>query len=216
MPRPHFSRFTFDTNYKVGYAETDDPRVVAILERDDYAYPPDYDSQAPALLGNEWGSRAHFTAIGHTSDVTDAWLKAFRESYDDDYADRFVSIFYGATAHHLRSSSDRYTWAVTFDTPDWRTAMGIDTETTLDRDNLSGEVSAYLDGDVYGIGYAVSTTRTTTETAIDLDDPAQGWETTMECYGFYGDDYAAESSLAFEHGGPTLSPFLDGTNPVTA
>ena len=60
---------------------------------------------------------------------------------------------------------------------------------------------------VYGIGYAVLPERTTHETPIEYDD----FEETIECWGFYGDDYAHEAALRFDHGRPDLPPMLDGT-----
>ena len=205
-------------DWQVQYHETDDPRILAVIRMDSEPESPDYDAQAPAVIGYEWGRRANTRTIGwndrtgtHADPVADAWLKARNEYDDEDLADRFVRIFHGVRAiHHLRSSVDQYSWAVVFDDPAWRDAMGITPETVLDRDNLASEVQAYLDGDVYGIGYAVFPERTTHETPVEYDD----FEELIECWGFYGDDYAREAALRFDCGRPDLPLMLDGTEPT--
>lgn len=213
-PKPTLD-WNWDNDYNLAYAETDDPRVLAVIQRDEYPSAPDYDAQAPTLMAYDYGSRANFTQIGGKSDAPDGWLRARQQWQDDDLADRFVRIFYGVRAvHHLSSSIDRYSWGLVFDADDWRTDMGIEPTTELDRDNLCSEVDAYFDGAVYAVGYAVSHTRTTTEIPVDLDDPDQGWDTTLECWGFYGEDYAKESAEAFDHGGPDLDLMLDHTDPA--
>ncbi|MGN6325804.1 hypothetical protein [Pseudolysinimonas sp.] len=216
-----------EANDRTLWHETDDPRMVAVVTLDPEPSAPDYDATAPTLIGYEWGTRANFTAIGWAQPVPvgadtiqDAWQRARAEhpygvtrTVDaEEYADRFVRIFHGATVHHLRSTVDQYTWAVVFDTPEWREAMGIDRDATLDRDNLTADVQAYLDGDVYGIGWAVNDARVDDET--DIPDDLSGWDETIECWGFYGQEYAAESALAFEYGRPTLHPLMAGTAPA--
>ena len=208
-------------DWQVQYHETDDPRLLAVIRVDSEPESPDYDAQAPTVIGYEWGRRADTRTIGWSpqlfrgsaNTVADAWLKARNEYEDEDLADRFVRIFHGVRAiHHLRSSVDQYSWAVVFDDPAWRDAMGIPRATVLDCDDVASEVQAYLDGDVYGVGYAVFAERTTHETPIEYDD----FEETIECWGFYGDNYARETALRFDYGRPDLPPMLDGTEPGAA
>ena len=208
-------------DWQVQYHETDDPRILAVIRMDSEPESPDYDAQAPTIIGYEWGRRADTRTIGWSprlfhgsaNTVADAWLKARNEYEDEDLADRFVRIFHGVRAvHHLQSSADQCSWAVVFDDPAWRDAMGIPDTATLDRDDVASEVQAYLDGDVYGIGYAVLPERTTHETPVEYDD----FEELIECWGFYGDNYAREAALRFDMGRPDLPLMLDGTEPGAA
>ncbi|MBG6106580.1 hypothetical protein [Frigoribacterium sp. CG_9.8] len=205
-------------DYTIRWAETEDPRVLLVMMLDSEPSSPDYDGQAPTLMAYEYGSRADFTQIGGKSDIPDAWERAFKEWRDEALADRFVRIFHGVRAvHHLSSSVDRYSWAIVFDAPDWRADMGIEDSTELTRDDLSSDVEAYLDSDVYGIGYAVSTTRTTTELPVDFagDTPtAQDWDMTIECWGFYGQDYAQSEAESGNYTSTDLPPMLDHTDPA--
>lgn len=202
--------WTWADNYCTAWAETDDPRVLAVIQRDDMADSPNYDSTPPTLIGYEWGSRADFTTIGGKSNAPDAWLRA-RKEWDEDTADRFVRIFYGVRhVHYLRSSIDQYVWAVVFDAADWREDMGIEPDTELTSEDLTGEVQAYLDNDVYGIGYAVNEGRVTDETPVDFST----FVPELVCWGFYGEKYAMESAIAFEHGRPDLDTLLDWDEPV--
>lgn len=202
--------WTWDDEYSTAWAETDDPRVLAIIQRDDEASSPDYDSTPPTLIGYEWGSRADFTTIGGKSSAPEAWLRA-RNEWDEDTANRFVRIFYEVkTVYYLASSIDRYTWAVVFDAADWREDMGIDPDVELVADDLIVEVQAYLDNDVYGIGYAVNEGRVTDETPVDFST----FNPELVCWGFYGDKYAMQSALDFEDGRPELDTLLDWDEPV--
>lgn len=230
MPQPNFDKFTFDSNYTLGYAETDDPRILAIIERDEHFDLPDGDCFAPAMTGSEWRYGGRFTepvsTVWQDDDAVDAVRRAWDHwGYDfgtyfgdpDSTAARWLRIFHGITVHLVTSSSDQYAHVWVIDSPAFRTAMGIDPAMPTD-EAVKGDVETWqaaLDGDVYGIGYAVSHSRTTTETPVDLDDPAQGWEVNFDCWGFFGDEYAATSALSFDYGNPDLHPMLDGTDPAT-
>lgn len=212
--------WTDSPNYDYAYAETSDPRVIAIIERDNDATEPPYDDgQAPTLYGYDYGSRANYTPVDRAdTGIPDAYIKAI-EVFDEDTAQRFLRIFYGVTAYHyIRSSHDQYSYAHVWDAPAWREHNGIPTPSTetptpivFTRDQLAGEQSAYLNGDVYGVGYAVNPARVTTETPIGIDplnDPSFDWELTIECWGFYGDEYAKETAAEFTYGEPQLPAML--------
>lgn len=199
------------SGYEVAFLETDDPRVVAVLHVDHDGQAPDYDAQAPTVLLHGYGSRAESSVIGGKSDVPDAWLRAFRHSYDAEFADRYVSMFYGAKAHHVSSCIDQYAWGVVFDAPDWRADMGIAPETELSWTNVAHDVSAYLDGEVYGIGYAVLESRVTDEIPVlELWDEFYA-NLEIQCWGYFGDDYAAQAAADFEAGRPNLPTLMPGT-----
>jgi hypothetical protein len=196
-------------DYRQAWAPTADPRVVAVvMADDDNAEAPDYDATVPTILGYEWGSRANLTTIGGSSRVPDAWIRARSEhpygigKLDaDQYADRFVRAFYGASAIHYRSQIDQYTWAVSFNDPAWRELVGCPDDASPE--DLIGEVRAYLDGEVFGIGYAVCEGRVDAE--IDIPDDLEGFEVTMTCWGFYGEDYAKRSALDRDQEWPEAS-----------
>lgn len=207
--------FDFDDHYEVATCPTDDPRLVALIHRDSQAGPPD-GCGFQALLGYEWGSRADFTHIGDRcvgTDVTDAWERAYQEG-GEEFANRFVRVFCGADVFTTRSTIDQYTWAVIFMTPDLRKHCGIplDREINTSDDIDGGEVQAYLDADVYGIGWAFNPHRTTTETPVPSADEiltAEGWAHDFTCWGFYGYDWACQAALEFEHGRPDMDTLMD-------
>lgn len=217
MSTPTFNQFEFDSDYRIGYAETDDPRVLAIIERDDadlsLADLFDGDAINP-IYTREYGRSDLVFAGGYDDDtVAKAWTRAYQHlGYDDNAADRFVRIFHGATVAHTSGGYRPDFEVIVFDTPDYREHIG-DTPDNVSQDaadDTADEVRRALDGGVYGIGYAVSATRTTTETPIDLDDPDQAWELTIECWGLIGDEYAASEAIAFAYGDPRdeLTPLL--------
>jgi hypothetical protein len=196
-------------DWRYAYAPTNDPRVLAVIEQQqEDVEPPDYEATPPTVIGYDYGERANFSTIGGTSEVTDAWLRARQVNPyaypDEEFADRFVRIFYGAEPIHLSSSVDRYTWAVVFNDPSWRERVGCPDD--ADENNLTSEVRSYLDGEVYAVGWAVREGRVMEDDApINLDD----YTVDIQVYGFYGEEFAKESAASFEHGEPTLSPLLE-------
>lgn len=193
-------------DYSMAWSATGDPRIVAVIQRDDDDNPPD--CGAPTLLIYGYGSRAQFTDVGESDNgACLGWINAYRHA-GEDFANRFVSVFYGATIHHLSSSIDRYAWAIVFDSPEWRADCGIEPGAELSRDDIAGDMQAWLDGDVYAIGYAVIESRITDELPFDIDAA----EVTIESYGYFGDDYAMLAALDFECGSPDLETLIDWSN----
>lgn len=203
--------FEWNCDYTRAIAPTPDPRILAVIEVETYPERPDWD-HAPTIYGYEYGSRAHLTTSGWTdSALTDYLQRAYREWGEDWQTIERAFRIIGAPIHHLSSSIDRYSWAVVIDSPAWRDAMGIPQNRALTSDDLASDVAAYLDGEVYGIGYAVNPARVTDETeypSADDIDTADGWTIDMTCWGFYGQSYAQESALTLEHGGPMLPELL--------
>ena len=198
--------WNWSDDYSMAWSATGDPRIAAVIQRDDNAPAPDFG--APALLAHGYGSRAQFTDAGESDNGARlGWINAYRHA-GEDFATRFVSVFYGATIHHLSSSIDRYAWAIVFDSPEWRADYEIELDAELSRDDIAGYIAAYLDGDVYAIGYAVIESRVTDELPFDIDAA----EVTIECGGFYGAEYAMHSALDFDHGSPDLETLIDWSN----
>lgn len=200
------SDFTWNDDYTMAWAPTSDPRVAAVIQRDEFAQLADWG--APTLLVYGYGSRAQFTDVVESDNGARlGWINAYRHA-GEDFANRFVSVFYGATIHHLSSSIDRYAWAIVFDSPEWRADHEIELDTELSRDDIAGDVAAYLNGDVYAIGYAVIESRVTDELPFDIDAA----EVTIESYGYFGDDYAMRAALDLEYGSPDLETLIDWSN----
>lgn len=200
------SSFTWSDDYKMAWAPTADPRVAAVIQRDDNAPAPDFG--APALLAHGYGSLVHFEESGMSDNgARIGWIEAYGR-WGRSFADRFVSVFYGTTAHYVASSVDQYSWVIVFDCPEWRADCGIELDAELSRDDIAGDVAAYLNGDVYAIGYAVIESRVTDELPFDIDAA----EVTLESYGYFGNDYAMRAALDFECGSPELETLIDWSN----
>jgi hypothetical protein len=218
----NFDKFTSDDSYSVGWAETDDPRLLAVIVRDNNAEAPDGDCFAPAITSSEWWYNERFATPVKSVWEDDAAWSAIRSAWDehgysdDPSADANVQLLdeHGITLHLVRSSIDQYDHVWIVDSPAFRTAMGIEPDADS-ADVVRGDVEtwkAFLDNDVYGVGYATQEARTTHETPVNFAD----FEVEIECWGFYGSEYAATTALAFEHGSPDLHPMLDHTEPKAA
>lgn len=69
------------------------------------------------------------------------------------------------------------------------------------------EWQAALDGDVFGVGWAVNRGRALADDEpIDLDF---GWDVEIECWGVLTEEYAKQSAAAFDYGAPDLPEMLD-------
>lgn len=237
-------RVTWSDDYETGYVETPDPRVLAIIKRDRDSEGPDGDSYAPAVwleYRNGWCSNGAAGATFQDDDSVSAYLEARnRAPYyanrgrnagryaidSEEFAARYMRAFH-ATAVELVTGQDStilllntpaFRAHVGIDNPDGTRSTGADGEPMADSvalslDGESAEFSAWLDGDVYGVGYAVNPARVTEETPVDYSDGS--WEESLECWGFFGEEYALESAIAFEHGAPNLPTLLDFPSDTT-
>lgn len=200
--------------------ETDDPRVVVVIEQDsDSRLSELFDGDAinPIYIHDYQGNgRLEFTGGYDDDAVASAWTAAYnrapywRDTNSSDFADRFVHTFHGAYVSHVTGGYRPDFEILVFDSPGYREHIGDTAENAsqADADSVAQEVSRALDGEVYGIGYATSDAHRTNETPIDLDDPDQDWDVEIACWGLVGDTYATESALALEHGRPSLHPML--------
>lgn len=182
------------------YRATDDPRLLAIIERSSSDTAPDGDGYAPAYRADYRGGWS-LDRAGSGFDDEEA-AEAVARAWDSwgaysETAGRFLRIFHGVTVHEL-SGPSQGDLLVILDTPAHRELTGgsgtSDEYTKGDRDAWR----AYLDGDVWAIGYAVNPLRTTHDEPVDLDD----WTVEIESYGYYGEDSAREAALGLD-GGPT-------------
>lgn len=131
--------------YKTAFATTSDPRVVAVIERDDEygGGHIDGDAYAPAF----YFERGRKSAAGST--YTDAASDEIAEAYAtaryylvnrpyirpkapridvDQVLTRYMRCFFGTTVAEVRSSIDQGTEVTIFNTPSWRKHVGITDE----------------------------------------------------------------------------------------
>jgi len=211
-PRPEYDRINtnwHDTPGAYGFAgdrqfrATDDLRLLAVIERTSTDNGPDGDAYAPAywLHRGKWAGWG-LSFVGGVFDDEDAaeaveraWNKWGRHATS---AVRYLSIFHGVTVHELPGSMQG-DYLLILDTPAHREVTGgtgtSDEYTQSDRDTWR----AYIDGDVYGIGYAVNPTRLSHDEPVDLDattdNGTYAWTVTVESYGYYGTELAREAAL---------------------
>ena len=195
------------------YATTSDPRVLAVIERDeDGDYRIDGDAYAPAFyIENGRPTPAGSTFMDDASEeIADSYAGARSYFVNSHYAKGGPQMDYDTvTERYLRIFHDTLIYTVQdvviLNTPSWREHIGID---QLDEHTLAVQADdwcAALDGEVYGVGYAVNEDRTDPDEEIDLDD----WDVTIECWGYVGETYAQNSAASFENGEPKLAP-IDG------
>lgn len=201
--------------YSLAYAETADPRILAVIQLDQEPSAPDGDGLAPAYwLDYRAGWNVERAGGVYHDEQSDRAAAAYTEALEHFYgrrdreaiAARYLRIFHGITALEMLSDGSG-TRLMIFDTPSYREHTGM--PLTL-ADPLQGEREewrAYLDGDVYGIGYAVNPERVTAETPVG--DVWGDFDVQIECWGFYGRDYAEESAARFDYGQPELAPLMD-------
>ena len=225
--------WTWDSDYSRAYAPTSDPRILAIIERESYPLVPDGDALCPAYY-LERGRAERAGTVFHDSEsdyLAQRYAQALDSFYslarwDDDrqaIAARWLRIFHDSRAQVFSAGYKNDTTILLLDTPSYRTHVGRDSspdgatihKTWTDNELFAGdreEWTAYLDGDVFGIGYAYNSARVTDETPLP-DNPetleSEGWTVEIECWGFYGERYAQESALSLESGSPDLPDMLD-------
>jgi hypothetical protein len=206
-----------DNNYRRQYALTNDPRVVAVIEReqDMDRNPIDGDAFAPAAWityrnGYVWEKAGETfqddDAMNAYVGALDHFGRGTTDRFGVNVAERFMAAFHGTTVREVEVY--RGDVVVILNTPAWRENIGLD-DTGLDRARiLDGEVDvwrAVRDGEVYGVGYAVLEGRVMDDGApIDLD----GWDVEIGCWGFLGEKYARDSAASFDGGTPELPAML--------
>lgn len=200
------------------YTDTIDPRVLAIVQADPYPDVPEGDAYAPAYYleyGHAWNaSRAGATyEDAATTAAAEGFALILDYSYDRrdkwEIAERYLRIFHDAESviieHHTGIR------VLLLDMPTYRANIGTDScpsPLNLDGDELIWK--AYLDNEVYNIGYAVNPGRLTHDTpASDPTEPANGWNIEITCSAFYGLPQAQYEAAWLDHGAPILPTLLD-------
>jgi hypothetical protein len=133
------SDWTFDRDYKRGFARTSDPRVLAVIEREDEygGGHIDGDCYAPAFYWDRRNGGIESTA-GSTfmDDESKHIMDRLVEARDRFYSlrkpfavvERYLHIFHGTTMAQVSSTIDRDAQVVILNTPTWRATVGIEDE----------------------------------------------------------------------------------------
>ncbi|WNT44301.1 hypothetical protein SEA_CANDC_90 [Microbacterium phage CandC] len=203
--------------YKTAYATTSDPRVLAVIEREDDwgGGHIDGDSYAPAWYWDTWreeltdaGSTFRDSASEHImSRLADARYRFRVNRKPFEVVERWLRIFHGTVLEQVKSTIDAETQVVILSTPTWREHVGGVAGDPLRKDALGGDVEAWeaaLSGNVFGIGYATNESRLMDGDDIDFD----AWTVDIESYGYLGEEYAKRAAADFEVGDPGLPDML--------
>lgn len=200
------------------YAETFDPRVLAIIQADPYPDVPEGDGYAPAYyLEYQYGWGASRAGAAYRDAETDAAadgyasiLNHFHDHHDAwRIAERYLRIFHGVETalieHHTGIR------ILLLDAPTYLAHIGC--ASCPSPSNLYGDEltwKAYLDNEVYSVGYAVNPGRLSrTIPATDPTEPENGWNIEITCSTFYGLPQAQYEAAWLDHGVPILPTLLD-------
>lgn len=194
----------YHNDYTMATAATDDPRVFAVIERDEHPEMPYSDLEPPVYaLDYRWGRAVDYVDGDEMADVAEAYGRArdyFGPAHPlrhraEELTRRYLRIFYGAEYHEFEPN--RGDFYVTFLTREMVPGQ-------IPFEWYAGTVSewtAYATGDVWGVGYAVLTDEQV-EAGVGPEDA----EIEFTCWGFYGEHYAREEAEEFTYGWPELPP----------
>lgn len=196
------------------YAETSDPRVLAVTVRDtDYNMMELYDGDAinPIIyVKHRFGLQFSHQA-GYDGGEAELMQRAYERWGWDTTARRYLWIFHGIAAENATGGYDRDGNWIVATSRKFREHVGVTKEPDTYEEALEDviaiqqDVSWALDGDVYGVGYATFPERVL---ADDEDIDLTEWEIDIQCWGFVGEKYARQSAADFEHGEPDLPEML--------
>lgn len=222
-------------DFQVAYATTSDPRVVAVIERDD-------DTSIGSILdgdailgvyGVEYIGEYRTNPLGGYGDDEELAQRIVDARSQFQYAAgyrynglsgemitksiamlrRWAWIFHGTAFEIFHENGDEFLVLNSLgfrEHVEWGECTQEDAQESAHEASL--EVSKVLAGNVFGIGWATNVGRVMDDEApIDPTDSA--WTMNMECWGFIGEEYAKTAAAAFEHGSPDLEPMLDFDEP---
>lgn len=217
----------------IEYAPTNDPRVLAVIERDTTAMIHElFDGDAiPPMFQveghrNGRSERRRITHIGGYSideeivdrifEADEMFLYAAGYRHDglsismivkaDEMHKRWARIFYGIW-FEITDEPDRK--HITLSTPEFREHVGAlrrprPQEVVL---TASEELVEALHGVVYGVGWAINHDRTDEDAEIDLTDDE--WDVEIVSWGYIGEGYAKREAALFDDP-PVLEPLPEG------
>ena len=211
------SDWMFDSDYMCAYAETTDPRVLAVIERDNdasFSQCLDGDAIFPTYMV-ESGRVRHIGGFDGDLDFANRVVEARDRlriehiAKADELLARWAWVFHSTT---LNRGHYGYNYAydiLVLNTPEYRAQVGAEEQSREKAqefiNSMSDEIKHIADGDVYGIGWATFEERVLADDEpINLDD----WNIDIQCWGFVGDTYAQESAASWEAGAPELHTML--------
>lgn len=214
----HRTNYDSDYDSDMWYRETNDPRIIEVIQRDTEPQAPDGDMFAPAY----W-LRYHMNwTVDPAGDTyrDDNVAEAYRGARDRYYknpeaVERYMRLYWDTYVLTIEDYYRTDAELVILDTPDWREHVGISDPATADiharyPDHLKGDREtwqAYLDGDVWGVGHLVNPDRVLHGDPDDIDPDDGTWDSPEPfAWGHYGEDLAKESCYLFDL--PALNPLL--------
>lgn len=197
------------------FAETSDPRVLAVIQRDeDGAQISElYDGDAinPVIYVDHVHGLSFDWVAGYDGGEAALMQRAYDEWGWNGTARRWLWIFHGIAADNAPGGYDRSGNWIVATSRAYREHVGI-TEEPASYDEaledvaaIRDDVSKALDGEVYGLGWATNPARRMHD---DGEILLEEWDVNIECWGFIGEDYAKSEAAAFSHGEPSLPEML--------
>ena len=198
------------------FAETDDPRVLAVIQYDDDAQISQlYDGDAinPIIyVEHHYGLKFRWVA-GYDGGEAELMQRAYDQWGWDGTARRYLWIFHGIAADNASGGYDRDGNWIVATSRKYREHVEVTEEPATyaaaleDVAAIVKDLSDALDGDVFGVGYATNEARRLPDDEpIDLVDGT--WNIEIECWGFTGEEYARQTALDFDYGSPDLPEML--------
>lgn len=207
------NNWNWDDNYQHAWSETDDPRVFAVITRDDESRATDLLDICeldPVILGYEYGSRASLTIANHLHGadacaeryvLSEHFVRARRYFGDGDHLDRWTRLYLDRVPVYVPSSVDMDSWAAVLLTPE-----DAAKHTRGSEDATAAAVRAILDGEVFGVGAAVLPDRVAPR---DVEAAEVIAAAELECWGYVGEEYAKDEALEYANwASEQLPPFL--------
>jgi hypothetical protein len=221
--------WTDTDDYQTAWAPTNDPRVLAVIQRDSeasFSTNLDGDAILPVFLvdrdsvdhvGGFDGDSASIASriveardrFRYAAGYRYNGLSAHHIDKGDAVLARWAWIFHGTTFHRGDYGYGHAYDVLILNTPEFRAHIEDDGLIDQDEaqkwvDSMSDEVRAIAEGEVYGIGWATLPERVLADDEIDFDD----FEVDIQCWGYVGETYAKRSAGAFESGAPELPEML--------
>lgn len=207
-----------DTNdYMTQWAETEDPRVLTVITRDEEPLRMDNCGATPFVPLNRhydydtpWCGYSvcdQCVAAERAVSLYKNALQHFENSWTfggdaEEAARRYMKIFHNSQFRSVRDHTDRDGGGVLlFTTQEWVDSLfsgGHEVPPNFVLENFTGEAAdwtQYFEGDVWGIGHAINPERSSHDEEVDLSE----FEATYDCWGFYGEEYAKEEALGGEY-----------------
>lgn len=203
-------------DYKVAFATTDDPRVVAVIERDD-------DSRTIAELFDGdlvdpmiYVEYRHGLSFNHQAGDDNGEAELMQRAYDtwgwNGTARRWLWIFHGIAAENAKGGYDRSGNWIVATSHAFREACGLEPHATYEEarkgcEAMAKELGCALDGDIFGVGYATNEARVMDD-GFEIDPTDGSWTMSTVCWGFIGEEYAKREAATFGYESPDLPEML--------